>query len=133
MKRDKTVKTALEMKILNASIHNKYEMANFDNLIDMITQILNTNASHETAYFSTLDLKYACSQLKLDPKNSCHCNFNIICGYLTGFKVLMDMPAAFQKVMDYTLVGQDNTHCFLNDIIVNSRGSKEYNLKLANK
>ena len=40
------------------------------------------------------------------------------------------MPAAFQKVMYYTLVGLKNTHCFLDDIIIVSRGSKEDHLKL---
>ena len=34
-------------------------MPNIDNLIDTIQQNLNTAASKETAYFSTLDLKYA--------------------------------------------------------------------------
>ena len=43
------------------------------------------------------------------------------------------MPAAFQKVMDYTLVGLDNTHCFLDNIIIVSRGSKEDNLTLVYK
>ena len=33
-----------------------------DNLIDTIKQKFNTNASHKTAYFSTLDLKYAYNQ-----------------------------------------------------------------------
>ena len=28
------------------------------------------------------------------------------------------MPAAFQKLMDYTLVGLDNTQCLLDDIII---------------
>ena len=36
-----------------------YQMPMIDNLIDTISQNLNTNASHETAYFATLDLKYA--------------------------------------------------------------------------
>ena len=43
------------------------------------------------------------------------------------------MPAAFKKVMDYTLVGIKNTHCFLDDVIVVSRGSKEDHLKLVYK
>ena len=43
------------------------------------------------------------------------------------------MPAAFQKVMDYTLVGLDYTHCFLEDIIIGSRGSEEDHLKLVYK
>ena len=76
------------------------------------------------------------SVLKLDPETSLHCNFNIVIGestgtyrFITGFYCLTDMPAAFQKVMDYTLVGLDNIHCFLDDLIVVSRGSKEDHLK----
>ena len=59
-------------------------MPNIDNLIDAIQQNLNTNASHETAYFSTLDWKYAYSQLNLEPETATHCNFNIISGEGTG-------------------------------------------------
>ena len=40
------------------------------------------------------------------------------------------MPVAFQKVMDYTLAGLKNTHCFLDDIIIVIRISKEEHLKL---
>ena len=112
VKRDKTVKLALDSKILNKSIHkNKYQMPNIDNLIDTIQQNLNTNDSQETAFFSTLDLKYAYSPLNLDPETAQHCNFNIISGegtgtirFITGFYGLTDMPAAFQKLMDYTLI-----------------------------
>ena len=43
------------------------------------------------------------------------------------------MPAAYQKVMDYTLVGLNNTHCFIDDSIIVSRGSKEDHLKLVYK
>ena len=39
------------------------------------------------------------------------------------------MPAEFQKAMDYTLVGSTNTYCFLDDIIVVSKGSKESQIK----
>ena len=115
-------------------------MPKIDNLIDTIQQNLNTSASHETASYSTLDLKYAYSQLNLDPETAQHCNFNIISGektgtyrFITGFYGLTDMPAAFQKVMDYTLVGLQNTYCFLDDIIVVSRGSKDDHLKLVYK
>ena len=81
VKRDKTVKLALDSEILNKSIHkNEYQMSNIEKLIDTIQQNLNTNASQETAYFSTLDLKYAYSQLNLDPETARHCNFNIIIG-----------------------------------------------------
>ena len=43
------------------------------------------------------------------------------------------MPAAFQKVIDYTLVGLQNTYCFLDDFIVVSRGSKDDHIKLVYK
>ena len=112
-------------------------MPNIDNLIDTVQQKLNTNASHETECFSTLDLKYEYSQLNLDPETARHCNFNIVSGkntgkyrFITGFYGSTDMPTAFLKVMDYTLAGLDNTRCFLDDIIIVSRGSKEDHLKL---
>ena len=115
-------------------------MPNIDNLIDTIQQNLNTNALQETAYFSTLDLKYAFSQLNLDPETARHCNFNIVSGegtgtyrFITGFYGLTDIPAAFQKVMDFTLVGLKSTDCFLDDIIIVSRGSKGDHLKLVYK
>ena len=67
-------------------------MPNIDNLIDTIQQNLNTTASQETALFSTLGLKYAYSQLNLDPETARHCNFIIISGegtatycFITGF------------------------------------------------
>ena len=92
-------------------------MPNIDNLIDTIQRNLNTNASHETAYFSTLDLKYAYSQLHLDPETARHCNVIFFSGegtvtyrFITGFYGLTDMPAAFQKVIDYALVGLNNAH-----------------------
>ena len=113
VKRDKTVNLALDSKILNKSIHkNKYQMPNFDNLIDTIQQNLNTSTSQETAYYSTLDLKYAYSQLKLDPETARHCNFNFISGertgtyrFITGFYGLTDMPATlyFSRTKKYLL------------------------------
>ena len=35
--------------------------------------------------------------------------------------------------MDYKLVGLDNTHCFLDDVLIVSRGLKEDHLKLVYK
>ena len=115
-------------------------MTNIDYLIDTIQQKLKTNASEETAYFSALDLKYTYSQLNLDPETARHCKFNIISGkgtgtyhFITGFYGLTDMPAATQKVMDHNLLGLNNTYCFLDDIMIVSRGSKEDHLKLVYK
>ena len=61
-----------------------------------------------------------------------HCNFNIISGdmtgtdrFQTGFYGLTNMPAEFQKAMDYTLISLKNTYCFLDDILIVSKGSLE--------
>ena len=80
-------------------------MPNIDNLIDTIQQNLNTNASRETKYFSTLDLKHACSQINLDPERARHCILNLINGegsgtnrFITRFYGLTDIPPKFQKL-----------------------------------
>ena len=48
-------------------------MLNTDSLIQTISQTL-SNAPHETAYFTTLDLQYACIQLNLHADTAIHCN-----------------------------------------------------------
>ena len=107
-------------------------MPNIDTLIESISQQISAPASQNTAYFSTIDLKYAYTQLNLDANTANHCNFNIISGdmtgtyrFQTGFYGLTDMPAEFQKAMDYTLIGLKNTYCFLDDILIASKGSLE--------
>ena len=50
--------------------------------------------------------------------------------FKTGFYGLTDMPAEFQKAMDYTLIGLKNTFCFLDDILIASKGSEEDHFKL---
>ena len=51
--------------------------------------------------------------------------------FKTGFYGLTDIPAAFQKEMDYTLIGLENIFCFLDDILIVSKGSEEDHLQLA--
>ena len=91
-------------------------MPNIDTLIESISQQISAPAPQNTTYFSTIDLKYAYSQLNLDANTA---NFNVIsCDmtatykFQTGFYGLTDMPAEFQKAMDYTLIGLQNTYCF---------------------
>ena len=101
-------------------------------LIDSISQHLTNTKKSQHAYFSTIDLKYAYSQLQMHKDTAKHCNFNIICGessgryrLKTGLYGLIDMQAELQKAMDYTLVGLQNTDSFLDDIIIIiSTGSK---------
>ena len=115
-------------------------MPNTDSHIDSISQHINHYNPGDNVYFSKIDLKYAYSQLKLHPETSRHCNFNIICGvsngtyrFKTGFYGLTDMSAEFQKAMDYTLVGLTNTYCFLDDILIVSKGSKESHIQYVYK
>ena len=106
-------------------------MPNVDELLDGISQIVKAN-TNSTLYFSVLDLKYAYSQLKLTAETAKVCNFNIISGqatgtykFLTGFYGLADMPAEFQKAMDRTLNHAKNMFCFLDDILIVSKGSEQ--------
>ena len=100
-------------------------------LIDTKSQHLTNTQDSQQAYFTTLDLKYTYSQLKLHHDTAKHCNFNIICGestgtyrFKTGFYGLTDMPAEFQKTMDYTLIGLQHTYCFIDDIKIVSTGTE---------
>ena len=120
VKKDLSIKIALDSKILKKAIQkNKYQMPNIDSLIQTISQSLST-APQETAYFTTLDLQYAYSQLNLHNDTARHCKFNLVSGdmtstyrFKTGFYCLTDMPAEFQKAIDCTLTGLNITFCFL--------------------
>ena len=58
VKKDKTVKIALDARALNQSLAKpKYKMSNLDNLIDMIAEKLDELEGE--AWFSSVDLTYA--------------------------------------------------------------------------
>ena len=85
-------------------------------------------------------MQYAFSQLILHNATARHCNFNIVSGDMTGtyrfkteFYGLTDMTAEFQKATDCTLAGLTNTFCFLDDILIASRGRIEHPLDLEQK
>ena len=114
-------------------------MPNIDLLIQTISKTLST-APQATAYFTTLDLQYAYSQLNLHKDTTRHCNFNLesgdmngTCRFKPGFYGLTDMPAQFQKAKDCTLAGLNNTFCFLDDILIVRRGGIEQHLDLVRK
>ena len=63
--KDKSVKLARDFKVLNKAIHkNKFQMPNIDSLIDSISEHINDSNPGDNVYFSTIDLKYAYSQLQ---------------------------------------------------------------------
>ena len=114
-------------------------MPNINLLIQTISQTLST-VPQEPAYFTSLDLQYAYSQLKLHSDTARHCNFNLLSGdmtgtycFKTGFYGLTDMPAEYQKAIDCTLAGLYNTFCFLDDIFIVNRGRIEQHLDLVRK
>ena len=86
-------------------------MQSIDHLIDAVANFISQRSTeHGTFYFSKTDLKYAYSQILLDPYLRKHCNFNILgvqatgtYRFPTGFYGLTDMPATFQKTIDVTL------------------------------
>ena len=108
-------------------------MPNIDVLLDNIAHSANEGTIKPgTPSFSTIDLRYACSQLPLDEKTRTQCNFSIIGGRATGtyqfqagFYGLTDMPADFQKAIDLTLNIEKDTFAFLGDILIISNGPKE--------
>ena len=53
--------------------------------------------------------------------------------FKTGFYGLTDMPAEFQKTMDYTFIRLQTTFCFLDDILIVSKESEEDHFKLVTK
>ena len=89
-----------------------------------------TKTKKSSLYFSKIDLKYACSQVPLHEETQKRCNFIILGGnatgtyrFINGFFGLTDMPATFQKTIDFTLVNINSAHVFLDDIIIITKGS----------
>ena len=64
VKKDKSVKIALDARALNQSIaKQKYQMPNLDNLIDMIAEELEERKGE--AWYSSVDMTYAYGQVPL--------------------------------------------------------------------
>ena len=106
-------------------------MQSINHLIDAVANYVSERSTeHGTFYFSKIDLKYAYSQIPLDPQLQKHCTFNILGGkatgtyrFLNGFYGLTDMPATFQKTIDVTLRNFHNKFAFLDDILVITKGN----------
>ena len=90
------------------------------NLFELIANVAVTISGHDerNIWFSSVDLKYAYSQIPLSKKASNQCNFNIVGGEVTGsyrfktrFYGLGDMPNEIQRIMDRLTEKLPNTHC----------------------
>ena len=128
VKKDDSIKLALDAKPINRELFKKYQMPNnVDELLDDVSQIVTAN-TNGTLYFSVLDLKYAYSPFKLTADTGGQATGTY--RFLTGFYGLADMPAEIQKAIDRTLNHAKNTFCFLDYILIVSKGSEQEHEKL---
>ena len=85
VKKDNTVKIALDSKKLNYAIHKKkyqfQSIAHFDSVAVFISESKNKPGQY---FFSKMDLKYAYSQILIDENSKKYCDFNILGGKATG-------------------------------------------------
>ena len=99
VKKDKTVKIALEARKLNeCCVKKRPHMPNMEELLNKISAELSRN-DHDPNWISVVDLDYGYGQTKLAPETSKHCNFAMtgenINGYyrfLKGFYCPADIP-----------------------------------------
>ena len=105
-------------------------MSNLEHLVDMVAEQLDTE-NEGTAWYTSLDMRYAYGQVPLNKETAEHCNSEIIGGeatgtyrFITGFYGLTVMP------MDAELANIPNTNVFLDDILVVTKGSKENHYEL---
>ena len=136
-KRDGSIILALNSKLLNKQIFcNRYQMPNLFELIDNVAVTISGH-DERNIWFSSIDLKYAYSQIPLSKKASNQCNFNIGGGEVTGsyrfktrFYGLGDMPNEFQRIMYRLTEKLPNTHCYLDDTLIATVGSEDEHKKL---
>ena len=129
VKKDKTVKIALDARKLNDScVKKRPHMPNMEELLNQISAELSRN-DHDPIWISVIGLDYAYEQMRLAPETSEHCNFAVtgenMNGYyrfLKGFYCPADIPTIFQEKIDRTLGHQ--TPVWL-DIVIVTRGTKE--------
>ena len=109
---------------------NKYQITNIDKLVDGVSKIIAERKAGDV-YFTTLDFTYVYGQVSLEQKKSEQCNFSLVGGKSTGtyrFKNglygLTSMPAEFQKVIDNLLKQFPQANAFIDDILIESKGTR---------
>ena len=110
VKKDKTVKIALDARKLNKScVKKRPQMPNMEELLNQIFEELSTN-DHDPIWISVIDLDYAFGQMKLAPETSKHYKFavtgenmNAYYRFLKGFYGPANIPTLFQEKIDRTL------------------------------
>ena len=131
VKKDKSVKIALDARALNESIaKDKYQMPNLDNLIDMIAEEL--EKSEGEAWYSSVDMTYAYGQIPIHELTKRHCNLQIVGGkstgkyrFTTGYYGPTVMPTEFQKLMDLTLANVNSVFVYIDYVLIVTKGTKQ--------
>ena len=90
-KKDGSVKIAMDAKPIKAQIFKKYHMPNLLKQLDVAAQTINSNLPGGVL-FTSLDLKYAFSQLQLSDLVSNHCNLTL---YVETLQVLTTSKPVF--------------------------------------
>ena len=105
-------------------------MPNIDLLLDKIAQVVKSNEAQQTL-FSTLDLRYANSQIPLDKSTREQCNFSLIGGNATGtYQFQTDFTASrtcrpnFKKPL-ISHTNCSNTYAYLDNMMIVTKGSVE--------
>ena len=127
-KKDGTVSNGQETDEF-PKLQNEFQIPKLLELLDSAAQII-TSKSEGTLWFTSLDLKYAFSQLPLDEFAKKNSNFSIVSGNLLkhtdlkpNFFYLTGMPKEFQKTMNKKFLEKPVVFCFLDDILIVSIGS----------
>ena len=77
VKKDKTVKVALDARKLNGScLKKRPHMPNMEELLNQLSAEL-SKIDRDPIWISVIDLHYAYGQMKQAPETSKHCNFAI--------------------------------------------------------
>ena len=97
-------------------------MQSLDHLLDTISKKNELQNKTGTIYFSKMDLKYANSQIPL--RKDTQKNATVTYRFINGFYALTDLPATFQKVMDYTPNNFYSAHAILDDIKIITKGTQ---------
>ena len=134
VRKDKTVKIALDARKLNESCVKRPDMPNMKELLNQLSTELSRN-DHDPIWISVINLDFAYLKMKLAQETSKHCNFAVagenMNGYyrpLKGFYGPADIPTIFLEEIDRTLGHQ--TPVWLDDIIVVTRGTKEEHIRI---
>ena len=121
MKKDGSVKLALESRELNKQVHkNKYQMPNIEELMDIVGRTISERKQGDVFLQQWISRTHT--------HTSKHCRISLVGGrstgtdrFKTGFYGLTTMPAEFQRVMDAILSEFLCAHAFIDDILAISK------------